>query len=68
LIGDHTLVLSDWAPGVWHDQWVTVCSPLAEKSLPSRMGRSMAREGLVPKYPIVLLPGTDLAQQLAACY
>jgi hypothetical protein len=59
LLGDHTLVLSDWEPGVWHDQWVTVCSPLAGKSLPTRMGRSMAQEGLlVPKYPIVLLPGT----------
>lgn len=60
MIGDHTLVLSDWEPGVWHDQWVAVCSPLAEKSLPSRMGRSMAREGLVPKFPIVLLPGARL--------
>lgn len=56
-------MLCDWEPGVWHDQWLSLCSPAVEKSLPSRMGRSMAKEGLVPKYPIVLLPGSQTHDQ-----
>jgi hypothetical protein len=57
LIGTVTIVMNDIVPHQVYDKWHVLCSNPLESSIPKQLGRKMAAEGYVPKYPIVLVPG-----------
>lgn len=66
-IGDGVLDFADIKENEWETVNVVICrAPPSEGSLPKHIGKAMAEEGWVPKYPVVLVPGTTFSVSISS--